>query len=234
MDSEEQFERIDQYLFDQLDQEELNAFQSKMSHDDGLKQQVERRRMILKGIQGLGIKEQILQIHEEEQQQKTGKNLILISGIAASLLVLVVTWIIYFNDGSEEQLFADNFQPYPDVVSVRGETSTTFTKGMKYYSSGKYELAIKNLNIEASSDNHFVEGAFYSGISLLALNKGNEAIGKFEKVIDRKTRFLPQLRWYLGLSYLLNSEIEKAKDIFIQIESGDYKFEDAQDLLKKL
>lgn len=148
--------------------------------------------------------------------------------IAAALaIVAIATWLLWPPaTKSPQQLFAENFEPYPNIImpTVRGgqtADSTVMAQAYKAYDMQEYTKAIElfeSLEVKA-------EGVLlYLGNSYLANGSAEKAVPVFEKVISDFDIFDEQAEWYLALSYLKLGNKEKASEISKAIvdRGGDY------------
>jgi hypothetical protein len=146
--------------------------------------------------------------------------------MAAIFLGLITfSWTIFYLLDSQkdyQQLFAQNFEPYDDVITERGAISSDydtifFSILTNYYNKGDFEnanlLFDKLYNLSKAGDSLL----FYYGVSSLASGESSQAIHLF-KEMDRfkKSIFFTQSRWYLALAYLsaaIDSEEESRQDM---------------------
>ncbi|MBQ4818834.1 hypothetical protein [Aquimarina sp. MMG016] len=160
--------------------------------------------------------------------------------VAASIVLIVAIGAFsIFNPfvTNPESLYAENFEPYRNVVTpiVRGENSDNaeiiaFTS----YESKNFETAASQLGELFSSTNkpHFL---LYQANSLMALDKTEEAIPLLEKHIEFNDQLVLRSKWYLALAYLKKDQ--KAKSVILLkdiVKAGSFKQSSAEALLKKL
>ena len=117
-----------------------------------------------------------------------------------------------------QQLYAQNFTPYDDVVTDRGsitsEYNTMFYLIMTdYYNKGNYDssnfLFSSLYSINKTNDSLL----FYYGVSCLASGDNTKAIQLLKELstVDNSI-FYHQSRWYLALSYLNAAANSKGKE----------------------
>jgi len=146
-----------------------------------------------------------------------------------------------------EQLFKNNFSPYPiDQVKrdFNGDraTSSKWKESKADYQDEKYHQAVHTLsdileNTSGNSSPHIDH--FYIGVCYLAGKEPEAAVEHFEEVL--KADFIGDWRattnWYLALAYLeLNKTQDSRKYLKEVIAVGDeaYNYEKALKLLEKL
>lgn len=135
------------------------------------------------------------------------------ASIAACLLVGLVTWF-FMTSVSDEKLYAEYFQPYPNVVvpTVRGGAAAT-NEALYLYEQDNFEgalLAFQKMDTLAFA-------RFYESQCYLALNKPDKAIDLLENLHFADTNFEVLKKWYLALAYLKIQESEKAKPLLEEV-----------------
>ena len=237
---EKRIERIESYLNNELSQSEREAFEKELTADKNLSQELESVKATLEGLRGAAIRNTISNIHEsqipEKSEPKLGRSATIrwAVGIAASIVFIALfLWFRSDSVPTNQELYAIHFEPYRDVLSSRGATDA-WLEGMKNYTLGNYQEAIEvfeevEIPIEYKSDIQF-----YTALSLLAIEKTDEAEVIFKQLLEENNRFSQQIKWYLGLSYLKADKKKLAIDQFRQIKSGEFKFQEAQQILKIL
>ncbi len=220
-------EKIDDYLFDLLSEEERIAFEQMMAEDENLRNDVELTRQIgnafqikgekeaLKEIQHISSKEELKEIieaaerkHNEKRSTTTRKLLISISAVAATILILV--YIGLQSQYSSQQLFDEYYHPEEYMpTSMRGNNSElSQEQAQKLYDvicmieKGQPETAIDSLR-------HFY--------------------------MSFEPTFKEDVQWNLALAYLKVNQRDNAEKILHEIikKNGDY-IQDAQELSKKI
>ncbi|MEL7147548.1 MAG: tetratricopeptide repeat protein, partial [Bacteroidota bacterium] len=142
--------------------------------------------------------------------------------MAASLVLLIVAsavwWQYYPNPGDE--VFVSYYQPYPDVLTSRGDGGSLLNEGMVYYEQGEYPRAIDRFEdyLKDNNDDHV---RFYLAQANMANEHYEEAAQLFE-VLNNLDEFglREASEWYLTLIYLKTGQREKAKSILQKIESS--------------
>lgn len=159
--------------------------------------------------------------------------------IAASIaLIAGLTYVLIPTPTiSNQDLFTQNFQPYPNVVHpiVRGEeTQEAKTKAFVAYQNGAYTSAIAlfaELYIETKDPDYL----FYQANALLQLNKGREAIPLLQNHLVTADSLKEKSAWYLAMAYLQIDDTENAKKMLqTVVDEGVFKEEEAKKLLRSL
>ncbi len=228
---ENDIELLDQYLQNTLAPAERVALEARLQNDEGLRNTLEDLKVLQAGIREssrMQIKSQLVEI--ENKLPQPGK---VISfrpwavGIAATVVLAVVSILLWPRPTGPQELFAQYFEPYPNVImpTVRGDLepdTTLMAKAYRAYDSGDYEKAIRFFEQVGTKD----EGVYlYLGNSYLAIDSTEKAIVCFEKVISDFDVFDEQAEWYLGMAYLKTGDLKEAKSLLsiIATKEGPYK-----------
>lgn len=160
-------------------------------------------------------------------------------GIAAMLLILlsVVGYQQFDTSTSYDGLYADNFEPYRNIVAPITRTADTLTQveiAFKNYELKKYEAAETQL-IKLAQETDKASFYFYLGITQLELDKPQDAISNLDISSAMKGEFQEKSNWYLALAYLKNNQGEPAKELLTKIVlAQSYGHTKAAVILKEL
>jgi len=223
-------ETIEKYCLGLMTSSEKQAFERKLQSDEPLNAQLEALRPVILGLKLSEIKDSIQDIHHTSQTRKNRTQLVLISGIAASVALFFVMFSLFFQ-GSDQALFGKYFLPYPDVVTKR-TSGTSSSNGMSFYRQGDYQNAIKSFNEHQDKTN---EVLFYLAISYLAIQEGEKAIEILKSEELQHSRFKNLVNWYLALGYLLVKDTTKCQELLEGkvIQESSYK-DKAKELMNEL
>lgn len=177
---------------------------------------------------------------KKEQSKNSGNNKSKLYYVLAIAVAMIIFFGIFSIDNSltNQEIYSNNSNwDLPSLVS-RGETNESLlSKGENAFINKNYELAsetfIVYLNNEAEID---ITALLYLGISQLELEKHNEALNNFQKIIDSKTLDQSKGYWYKMLAYLKMEDRDNAiKELNIIVkDSKSFNFAEAEKLLKKL
>ena len=162
-------------------------------------------------------------------------------------MILIVTgftlyYFISARKSSPQELFTENFNPYQDIISIKGSQEIIDDKrklllvGIYFYNSMKYDsssVVFEYLNKETPSNDTI---AFYLANSLLATGKNPKKVIKLLTTLSKNENIFTQhSKWYLALAYLQNNNPGSAKSCLLDIvdKSTIYK-EKAQTILNEL
>lgn len=213
-------ELIEKFLRGTLLESEKHVFNERKKEEDFMKLLEEtiisyQGRLELKEkLQGIG--------NELKTKSSKGKpiSIVWISGIAASLLLLLGVYFFRDTNYSSNQLFDKYFEAYPNAYTIKGNSDDTSLskKAFNFYDAGNYILAVdmfKKISDERSlnSSEHF-----YYGISLLATQKLEEAKSQLKKVTSIHPLY-NEARWYTSLSLIKQDSLVKAKKLLNETKS---------------
>jgi len=159
---------------------------------------------------------------------------------AAAGILLVITFLFLLNSAdSPEQLYAHNFEPYPNVFepTQRGDNNegdAIRAQAFSMYEQGKYQAA-RDLFEKLLAQKKEPELLLLLGNSNMVLENFDEAKNNFLTLIRDFDGLDEQAKWFLSLCYLKSGESEKAKLIWEEL--GDPKItysEKAKKLLKEV
>lgn len=237
--TQEEFERIEAYLNHSLSKEDLLSFENRLQNEKGLATKVEDIKTVLTGIEVQALKEQLDKFHDEMPStvkdtdvfEPKVKYLQWRKIAVAATLIIAAGSFWFLNRNSNEQLYAEFYSPDPGLPTTMSSTDNyEFYKAMVSYKQGHYKDAISTwtnqLKTKVANDtlNYFV------GSALLADKKESEAISYLKEVTNNDDSvFKNDAFYYLGLAYLKNDNLEKAREY---LQKSD--FTKAKDLLKKL
>lgn len=158
---------------------------------------------------------------------------------AAAAILLTVTFVFLLNRSeSTEELFARNFEPYPNVFepTQRGNNSAADKRASAFamYEQKNYEGAAAMFN-ELLLEKKEPEILLLLGNANMVLNRDEEAKNNFLTLIRDFDALDEQAKWFLSLIYLKSGDREKAKVIWEEL--GDPKItysEKAKKLLNEV
>ena len=173
-----------------------------------------------------------LAIHASEQKElknrfkkiekvSSRKSLYTKFSIAATIAIVIgVGSMLLFGGPSGPDLFAENFEEYPNVVApiTRG-TSPISEDNSHYvaYEKGDYSTAILGFKKSLKqNDDHSVR--FYLGMAYLNSGKKDLALKELETIDSKETTFYSQSLWYRALIYLEKENFQKSKELLLKIQ----------------
>ena len=175
-----------------------------------------------------------LQLLEKNSKKNNSKSWIF---IAASAIILLGISLFYINQTpSTDTLFADYFEPYPNVESpiVRGGSSKTVKEeAFATYELGDYPKASEMFS-ELSKITDEQYAPFYNAVSLMMINKIEDASSIFTNISWNK-EFQGKADWYQSLCQIKLHQLEEAKSTLKKIiKNNSYNDVKAKNLFEIL
>ena len=239
MAKEENLEQVEQYLSGAMNEADQAAFEARLKDEAELQEDVAFMKLLNKSGFNAGFKEEMDAFHEELFPEKEARLSTVRRWIPYAAAVLIfLSLAVYFLLSPQpaiEQLASDYFQPFPNYVSMRSiDMDENFSLGLKKYSLNQFDSAYYFLSQARVGDAYATDLAFYAGISSLALQKNDVAIASFSNLLQERSKYDQQIRWYLALAYLGQGNVESCIQYLDQIEAEDFNYQLAQKLKKEL
>jgi len=222
--SQEEFERIEAYLNNQLSKDDLVVFENRLITEDGLKTKVKDIKTVLTGIETQALKEELDRFHNEivkneisTTQNNTPVKVLNWKKLAiAAILVIGLGGFWLMSGNSNDKLYAEYFSPDPGLPTTMGSNENyEFYEAMVNYKQGDYKTAITKWKTLHSSKPKNDTLNYFIGVAHLANKNERIAIPFLENAI-KNTEFalMNDAFYYLGLAYLKEGNTEKAKANF--------------------
>jgi tetratricopeptide (TPR) repeat protein len=231
--SQEEFERIERYLIGEMPEAERLAFEQEMAADGSLRQYVKEIKIILEEVETTNLRHTLDRFHEEIAATKTvplslqSKKLAWIPwAVAASLILALGLWVLVGGGRSaNERLFTTYFEPDPGLVTAMGVSDQyEFDRGMVDYKMAQYQAAIERWEklLQQKPKNDTLN--YFLGASYLASEQSDMAAAYFQTALESQNSiFADDAWWYLGLTWLKQGEIDKAKDALQRSQKPEAK-----------
>lgn len=212
---------IDQYLNDEMSPQARLQFEGRLKAEDLLRQQYQIVKDMPVALDS-DTDEFISVIRSISQETKKTTPVIKLKsttgykylGIAASIILIAVAYFLLKpNVESIDVLYASNFEVYPSTHSIRGQDQNEglYEQALSLYDNGQYHEAIsffnKYLETELSED-----AMFYKAVSMMPLERSEEAIQIFNQLILAKSKHVDIAKWYTALGHLKLGNIEQSKE----------------------
>jgi len=224
--SEEDIALVERYFDEELSDSERKNFAARLTVDENLKSLVEHEKILINAIRHHGLQEDLQFLKDIEKGLEDPKIVPMHTSrkwyyiAAASVAALLMVAVFFRPQPSSQKLFAENFQPYPNVFepTVRGTNEVTKrSEAFQAYEQGDYSRAVVLFN-------QLLKEKKEPGILLLNGN-ANLMLGNVE---EAKNNFITlnadfdeldiQSKWFLSLCYLKSGDMEHAKPI---LEGGN-------------
>ncbi|WP_431133302.1 tetratricopeptide repeat protein [Psychroserpens mesophilus] len=220
--SQEQLEAIERYINGTMSQEELKAFKTQLENDSEFKTQVEDIRILLSGIEEQSLKAQLDEFHNDIIKQPSQEDspkvryLQFRKLVAAAAIIIALGSFWFYNQNSTDRLYSKYFVPDPGLPTTMSHSSNfEFYDAMVNYKQGDYKIAIEKWEVlkEKTPSNDTLN--YFLGVAYLANKSETNAIPFLEKSIqDKDFPLANDAYYYLGLAYLKEGNIKKAKENF--------------------
>ena len=211
MDSKEElYEQIEAYLAGRMPDQEKIEFESLMGEDPELAREVRLHDDLARG----------LNVPDVEQLRATMRKVISKQGeqpmipfirryhrhliAACIILILGVIAIVQFTyKPTPQQLFAQYFEPYPDVLTSRDDTDIEprLLEAMAHYNRQEFDAASPLFEVVVQSGRATALVYLYYGVNELARGDGEKAL---ELLNEKKSQTILQydFKWYLILAQI--------------------------------
>ncbi|MDL5049369.1 hypothetical protein QQ054_25475 [Oscillatoria amoena NRMC-F 0135] len=242
---------IQRYLDRSLNDTEKKNLEERLRHEPALKSMYLEHQQLIKGIRFSYLQQRLQQLRTLEgvlpviqPEAKKGKQIWLAVywkqavAVAASLLICAVTYVVWNQSASAENLYAEYFTPYPNVIEpiVRNgnETVTKRTKAFSAYEAGNYEMAA-TLFTELLNEKEEPGILLLLGNANLTLGRTADARSNFVKLINDYSDYDNIGKWYLALSYLKDGDVKTAQVLLQEVSNSEYSYAArAKKMLNKL
>lgn len=158
---------------------------------------------------------------------------------AAAVFVLGVIgwWTSTLFPQNSEDLYHSYFEPYPNTVDpiVRSDAgqSGLSDQAFEWYDKGDYDKASAAFG-DLYKHSQRAQDLFYQAVALMASGHHAEAIPLLEQQ-KKDGSFFEAAQWYLGLAYLKDGQVSKAKTHLEKVrDSGGFLSPQAVKLLDEL
>ena len=239
-------ETIEKFLSGSASTEEKAWLANEMKANAGLSREVELRKRTDNILADRSIIELRGKLEAVEMRKRSGgvmrKTVIKVAKYAAAVLcIALISSAIYLpsRNITADRLYERYFTPYEMPGASRSVSSVNdelMGNAMISYSQGNYKEAIGYLEKIVASERNNMESVFMYGVSNMAAKNYPVAVTSFNKVLQQNDNlYLEDASWYLGLSYMMDKEKDKAIRQFEFIAASKSRYsKDAKKLLKHI
>lgn len=233
--TEEQIAVFRAYLSGDMPDLERNAFEKQLSEDDELKgsfEDFQEFENALRDAETVEIYDQVGGWEASHQTKKPAGKIRTLWIVAASIAAVVIATFLIWQPNAEpssEEMVASYFEPYDNVITVRGKKEV-LDKALLAYDQKKYQKALELFN-QYPDDSIAV---FYRAETLMALKKYDASIKEFDRVIQQNDIFTEVAQFHQALAFLGNGQRNNAIKALKSISKDSFYYDKARDLLKKL
>ena len=232
---------MDDYIMGRLTGKQLSDFENELRSNTEFAAEFELHKNVVGGIQASGnreLKKELKEIHRQvvKPSAKIRPVWYRYAAAASILLIIAGVWVVNQNKNRAD-LFAEYYAPYRISLTVRGQANAASLKNAEdAYLKGDYKNAA--FLIEGIlQDEYNSQLILAAGIAYLEMGAYEQAIEKFNVLIDNNDKFLKdQAVWYLAMTMLKCKKVGEAKR-YLEILAGDKnadKHRDATVVLENL
>jgi hypothetical protein len=249
--SSSRIEEIEGYIYNELSEEEMVSFETELSTNKTLSDEIELIRNIdlaLKESEVIQLRNNLQNIATKIASEKQTElsfitrfkaRKVILSSIAASLILLLGITGLLTRQASQDKLYQKFYAAYHISGinrSANESADLTLASGLQKFDNQEYEAALNLLKEVTSRNKNNTVAHFYTGASFQETGKYQDAISEFQMVIaDKDNLFIEQAQWYIGLCYLQTNENKKAYKQFNKIaENQGFYQPKAQAILRKM
>jgi len=234
---------LEKYMLGELSKEERQEFDTLLENDPEFKEEFEFQTDVKRAVtaeEDEDFMKMLSDFDAEAIDEKPRTKTFPTKWLVAASIALLAAFTYFFTSNhsiSTQELYAQNFEPYRNVVHpiVRGEEGADLkSKAFSAYQTGDYEKALTLLT-ELSATDKEPYNLFYRANALIQLNRAEKAIPLLQEHIGLKDELSEKSTWYLAMAYLQLDDKENAKKMLkLVVKEGAYKVEEAQQLLEEL
>jgi hypothetical protein len=231
METQRDQELIQKYVDRSASPEEVKEIEKRIATEPEFRKMHEEYKRLPAGIRYHFLKQRLDQLktlekalppHDEVFLIGRYANWRIIPAMAAAVAIIIIT-VLLFRGDSNSELYAKNFEPYPNVFepTQRGDDATDRrASAFSMYEQRNYEGAAA-LFAELLSEKKEPEILLLLGNANMVLDRNEEAKNNFLTLIRDFDGLDEQAKWFLSLCYLKSGDREKAKLIWEEL--GDPK-----------
>lgn len=240
MDKKELYNKIENYLLDELSHEEKIQFEKEISLSEELKNEVDLHKSLHKDLSDKETSQLISSINEVNKswKNKTPKSnnlLIKIGAIIALVILLLFAIKFFWPKKSNDQLFADYNRPYQMIFNQRSveDNNAILIKAINAYENKNYVEASSLFETLSEGENNLY--LYYALLSKLSSPSTESVSSQINTLLQTKNPMIEeQLRWYLAISYIKDGDLEKAKNTLLIIKPDQYNYSLSRELLNEI
>ncbi len=148
---------------------------------------------------------------------------------AVMIGVAAVIWLIRPQNTLNYTQFA---QHAPLAIVERGSTDNNAAQAQSAFNQGQYERALPLLDQVIAAQPGLTVAQLYKGICLIELNRQADARQILELIANGSTALQNEARWYVGLSYLKENNLDACRETLRKIPADDPRYEQVKKILE--
>lgn len=226
-------ERIQKYLANELTANEMVEFEELVKMHSELQEEIQLYRKVTGAIADPTLenfKNDLDIIHNKNFGSQNGftvkpsRQWYLIAALFLILITIASVFLFKNKEIDPQLIFLKYYQPLSDNYS-RGSVNDAYGIAVQTFNSKNYNLAFEQFEEIATVDIENYSAKLYLGICGIELGRFSKAETQFKLIIESQDPFFIQdAEWYLALLYLKMEDVEKATNIFEEINKKDGMF----------
>ena len=224
---EELLELFEQYHEGRLKSDRKREFQTRLKRDEAFRIEYDNYVRAVTMIEGEGIRLELAGLMNKTPRSSRFK--LVRYAAAAAVAGIMLLGYAFWPVSPGEELFAQYFEPYPDIYLSRSIADHEMEDILATYTKGEYRKTLLALNKLAESD----AVHFYRGNSYLAMNQSSMALAAFREINDTSV-FEGQVAWYKALTFLKQDQLDSALYYLDMIGPEGYRYHDSRKILQQL
>ena len=236
--SSDEMKQMEDFRMGRLSEEERKQFLQKLKTDLSFKEKFEEFKFLMEGIEESALREKLNEFHEEIHIKMPGGGKLFnkvsfrIFLIAASLVLVIGAYFLFFAADSNEKIFDKYFTPDRGLATTMGRAADNyeFYEAMVKYKRKNYKEALEKWEILLAKAPENDTLNYFIGLAHLSLGDAKDAVLYLDKIRnDSDSYFYEDTHYYLALAYIKMGE---PKEAIILLQSCDSK--KCNELLKEL
>jgi len=240
--NEEMYLSFDRYLAAEMPADERAAFELKLTQDTAFAEKFRLYQEVLAVVgprhqreeQEMAFRQNLAQIGREEVVENAGRTVTLKWYVwaAAASIAFIVAFLFYTSPSTPEYSAYAHYEPL--ALAERGHEDAAALQAQQAFNTRHYADAVAAIDVLLKQDAENDALKIYKGISLLELNRVDEANSLFTEVSHASSIYKDKALWMLALSALKQKDYKACKDYLQKIPAGSPEYKQAQELLDKL
>lgn len=249
--STSRIEEIEAYIYNELSDEEMASFETELSSNKSLSEEIELIRNIdlairenevmqlRNSLQGIAAKNASEKQTELSFIARFKARKVILSSIAASLILLLGITGLLTRQTPQDKLYQKFYTAY-NISGISRSAAPSpdqnLAAALQKFDNKEYQTAIDLFNKVTDHDQNNTVAHFYTGAAMQENGNFKKAIDHYNLVVKNKDNlFMEQAQWYIGLCYLQTNENKKAYKQFKNIaENQGFYQPKAQAIIRKM
>src|SRR5688572_8608997 len=216
----EMYLSFDRYLAHEMPADERAAFELKLTSDAAFAEKFRLYQEVLDVVgpryrreeQETAFRENVAQIGREEVLETTGRTVKLkwYGWAAAASIAVICAFLFYTSASTPEYSTYANYEPL--ALAERGNEDAAVLKAQQAFNSQRYAEAVTAIDVLLDQDGQNDALKIYKGISLLELDRVEEANSLFTEVSHTSSIYKDKALWMLALSALKQKDYKTCED----------------------